>query len=86
MDFEWDEAKRQATLRERGLDFADVAELFDWDTALFRDDLTPHESRTQAIGYLYDTIVVVVFTLRAQTCRIISLRKAEPRERRLYER
>ena len=24
----WDEAKRQATLRERGLDFADAEEIF----------------------------------------------------------
>jgi len=38
MELEWDEAKRQATLRERGLDFADVA-LIEWETAvIFEDD------------------------------------------------
>jgi hypothetical protein len=34
---EWDEAKRQQTLAERGLDFADVARL-DWDSAFTVED------------------------------------------------
>jgi uncharacterized DUF497 family protein len=29
MDFEWDEAKRQRNIRERGLDFLDARRLFD---------------------------------------------------------
>ena len=37
MRIEWDEDKRQKTLRERGLDFADVA-LVDWDEAIFIPD------------------------------------------------
>jgi hypothetical protein len=29
MRFAWDEAKRRANIRKHGLDFADVAEMFD---------------------------------------------------------
>lgn len=86
MRFEWDEAKREATWRKRKLDFAALEEHFDWDTALYRDDLARDEDRVQAIRYLFDTVVVVVFTMRGETCRVISLRKAEPSERRQYER
>jgi len=86
MRFEWDEAKRQVTVSRRGLDFADVEHHFDWDTARFRDDVAREEQRTQAIGYLANTVVVLVYTLRGEVCRIISLRTAEPSERRRYER
>ena len=85
MRFEWDEAKRQATLKSRNLDFADAV-LFDWELALYRDDFTQTEERIQAIGYLRDAVVVIVYTMRGNTCRIISMRKAEPSERRQYER
>ena len=37
MKLEWDEQKRAATLKDRGLDFADVA-LIDWDAALTLED------------------------------------------------
>lgn len=86
MEFEWDDAKRLATLSDRGLDFADLPEHFDWDTALYVEDFIREEIRTQTIGYLYDTVVVVIFTMRGERCRIISLRRADPRERRAYER
>ena len=37
MRFEWDEDKRQATLSERGIDFADAARA-NWRRALRRRD------------------------------------------------
>ena len=37
MKLDWDETKRQTTLRTRGLDFADVDQI-EWDKAIVIDD------------------------------------------------
>ncbi len=82
----WDDAKRKATLRERGLDFAHMA-VFDWSGALTAQDVRRDypEVRYVSIGYMNDTLVVCVWCYRNEALRIISLRKANPRERRRYE-
>ena len=85
MEFEWNEAKRQSNLAKHGLDFADIS-AFDWDFARFEDDTLEGENRTKAVGFLRFQVVVVIFTLRDNVCRIISLRKATAAERRHYER
>lgn len=86
MNYEWDEGKRRSNVAKHGLDFADVEAGFDWDLARFREDGTRDETRGQAIGYLFNAVVVIVYTIRGDACRIISLRSADPRERREYER
>lgn len=86
MKIEWDEAKRQQTLAERGLDFADVARL-DWDSAFtvedFRFDYA--EARYVTLGLLDGRLHVLAWCWRGSALRVISLRKANARERRLYE-
>ncbi|MGR3435873.1 MAG: BrnT family toxin [Shimia sp.] len=84
MRYEWDAEKRAANPAKHGLDFADVEERFDWDMAEFRDDHTRDEPRSQAIGHLGYGVVVIVFTMRGDACRIISMRRAMPAERRAY--
>ncbi|MDF0601621.1 BrnT family toxin [Psychromarinibacter sp. C21-152] len=86
MRYEWDADKRRANLDKHGLDFADVERGFDWELALLDEDDARAEQRDQAIGYLFQQVVVLVYTLRGDACRIISLRRADPRERRAYER
>ncbi len=85
MEFEWDEAKRNATLIERGTDFASVAG-FDWNTAVVERSDRHDEIRWVATGYIEDRLHRVVYTERRNRRRIISLRKANARERRDYER
>jgi uncharacterized DUF497 family protein len=87
MDLEWDEAKRQITLKERGLDFADLVN-FDWDTGLFFDDTRRDyaERRQSALGYMDGRLMAIAFTMRGHRYRIISFRKANDRERKVYER
>ena len=86
MKLEWNDKKYQDTLNERGLDFADVAEL-DWETAIIFDDERKNygEQRKTALGYLYNRLVVVAFTYRGDVLRIISLRKANKREQKVYD-
>jgi uncharacterized DUF497 family protein len=86
MNFEWDEAKRLATLKQRGLDFADLAH-FEWETAVFVPDTRKDygEPRFRAFGLLHGQLHVVVFTPRAESTRIISMRKANTKEISRYE-
>lgn len=87
MEIEFDNAKRNKTLRERGLDFADVAK-FDWDNALTVKDARNNygETRFISVGYIDDRLCVVAWTYRGENLRVISLRKANKREIRQYEK
>lgn len=86
MKLEWDEAKRRATLSERGLDFADVARI-DWDTAITIEDVRQEyvEERSVTTGMLDGRLVIVAWCWRGDRMRVISLRKANSREIRKYE-
>ncbi len=83
--WDWDDAKRQRTLRDRGIDFA-AAERFDFGRAEIRPDLRRDygEPRFRAIGMLDGRLHVLIFTPRAGGVRVISLRRANPRERRKW--
>jgi uncharacterized DUF497 family protein len=59
----FDPAKRTVTLQERGLDFADAATLFDYG-----------EARFITAGLINGRFVVLVWTPREGTRRVISMR------------
>ena len=84
MEYVWDEAKREATLTERGIDFAWIVE-FEWETAMIERSDRFSETRWAATGYIQGRLHRVVYTERGEAIRIISLRKANTRERRRYE-
>ncbi|MCY3745438.1 MAG: BrnT family toxin [Acidobacteria bacterium] len=85
MQIEFDGAKRRATIQARGLDMARAAEVFAGPTLTVEDDRQEYgESRFITIGFLDDVMVVLVWTSRGDASRIISMRKANERERRLY--
>jgi uncharacterized DUF497 family protein len=84
--YEWDDQKAASNLEKHGVEFEYVT-AFDWDTALLLPSTGIHaEERYQTIGVIGDRLFVLVFTLRAQSCRVISLRRANSREYRLYEK
>ena len=86
MDVEFDAAKRVATLDARGLDMARAGEVFRGATLTITDDRRDYgESRFITIGFLDCRMVVLVWTPRPNAYRIISMRKANERERRLYQ-
>ena len=85
MRIEFDEAKRADTIRARGLDMARAADLFSGATLTVDDDRRDYgEARFITIGFLDDAMVVLVWTPRGNARRVISMRKANERERRLY--
>lgn len=85
MEFEWDEDKRLTNLRKHGIDFIDVATIFESDTIILEDNRFDYgEQRWLAIGLLKGRVVVVVYTERKRKLRIISIRKATKYEQRTY--
>ena len=86
MSIAFDVAKREATLAGRGLDMARGGEVLSGATLTVEDDRQDYgEERFITIGFLDEAMVVLVWTPRDGTHRIISMRKANERERALYE-
>jgi len=85
--FEWDKAKNERNIRDRGLDFADASEMFD-SLMLVRPDARKDygENRYTSIGIVKGRVMVFVYTeRRPDLIRIISFRKANSREQKRYE-
>ena len=86
MKISFDEAKRQLTLRERGLDFADAAKVFAGKFLEFVDDRFDYgEARFVAYGEVDGRMVAVVWTPREEGRRIISMRHVHDEEIRARE-
>lgn len=82
---EFDEAKRLATLESRGLDMARAGEVFEGATLTDEDDRRDYgEARFITIGFLDGKMLVLVWTPRDDVYRIISMRKANERERKKH--
>ncbi len=85
MKIEYDENKRITTLEARGLDMARSSTILDGPTLTVRDSRKDYgEERNISIGFLDDDMVVLVWTLRGDAHRIISMRQANERERGFY--
>jgi uncharacterized protein len=85
MKLEFDQGKRDKTLLERGLDFTRAAEVFDGLHFTGQDKRMDYEEdRFITVGWLDDNMVVMVWTPRGEVRRIISMRKANDREKTLY--
>ncbi|OIP44243.1 MAG: hypothetical protein COX17_02380 [Deltaproteobacteria bacterium CG23_combo_of_CG06-09_8_20_14_all_60_8] len=80
-----DPAKNARNIAERGLSFDRAAD-FDFETAKFWMDTRMEypETRIVAIGYLDNRLHVLVFSETGYGIRVISFRKANPREGAKY--
>lgn len=77
--------QRLANPRDCGLPFTLVEQL-DWSAALIEEDVRKDygERRYRALGFIGDRLHAVVFTPRADKVHVISLRKANQREVKIY--
>lgn len=80
----WDETKRLTTLEKHKIDFIDAATIF-LEPHLILPAQSETEERSIAIGALNGAVIAVVFTLRGDTCRIITARKARRDEREFHQ-
>lgn len=87
MIIEFDTVKREKTLLERGLDFADADKVFAGFHFIARDDRCDYgEERFITVGLLDGRTVVIVWTPRNNARRIISMRYANAREISHYKK
>jgi uncharacterized DUF497 family protein len=85
VEITFDPNKSERNLRERGLGFEMVKE-FNFASAIYTIDTRKDygEVRTQALGFIGDTLYALVFTMRGSALRVISLRRANRKERNRY--
>jgi uncharacterized DUF497 family protein len=82
MKITFDPAKRDRTLEERGLDFADAAEVFAGTTFDRVDDRQEYgETRIVTVGHLRGRMVVIGWAQRGHARHVFSMRKANDREK-----
>ena len=87
LEFEWDPEKRRTNIRAHGIDFLDVRKIFEGPMLAEIDDREDYgEERSVAFGMAGLTVLCVVYTIRGQTIRLISARKADFYDEQSYFR
>jgi uncharacterized DUF497 family protein len=86
MALTFDSAKNERNTAERGLSFEQVADL-EWDTALLAEDTRRDygETRIRVFALLEGRLHIAVVSPRGNDLRVISFRKANRKEERLYD-
>ena len=87
MKLEWDIQKDRTNFEKHGLYFEDAKLVLDGQTYTFLDDRRDYgEERFITLGTLAARIVVLIHTMRGDKIRIISMRKANEREQKIYQK
>jgi uncharacterized DUF497 family protein len=87
MRCEWDDAKSETNLQKHGLSFEDASIVFSGPCVTFEDTRFDYgEQRFITLGALAGRIVVIAHALREDATRIISMRKANKREQKIYQK
>lgn len=85
IEYDWDEAKNERNLTERELSYDLAILMFELPVVQFLDDRRDYgELRMRAIGLVGNLFLHCVYTDRADVRRIISLRRANRKERDVY--
>lgn len=86
MNYEWDDDKNETNIMHHGIDFQDACEIFN-QPMLEKEDTRKNygEVRCIGIGLIDNVEVVVIYTYRGQAIRIISVRRANKNERKIYQ-
>lgn len=85
MGCEWDETKNETNIVKHGIAFESAQEVFE-GTFISKVDARKNygETRLVALGIFDEFILLVVYTMRGENIRIISARRANEEERRVY--
>ncbi len=85
MQFSYDEAKNKTNIQKHGVSL-DEAKLLEWDLLISSHDARRDYGEVRTVGFtlMADRLYCVVFTDRGDTRHIISLRKANNREKANY--
>ena len=85
MQFSYDEAKNKSNMQKHGVSLSE-AKLLEWDLLISSHDTRRDYGEARTVGFtlMADRLYCVVFTVRGNTHHIISLRKANNREKAYY--
>ena len=85
MQFSYDDAKNKSNVQKHGVSL-DEAKLLEWDLLISTHDARRDYGEVRTVGFtlIADRLYCVVFTVRGNTHHIISLRKANNREKANY--
>jgi uncharacterized protein len=88
MTYEWDEAKNRSNFAKHGLDFADANQVLTGPCVTFVDSRFDYgETRFITVGLLAGRVVVIAHASPSgDITRIISMRKANRREQKIYQK
>lgn len=85
-EISFDPEKRQKTLHERNLDFADAVEVFEGQVYEIVDTRYDYgETRVMCFGVLRGRMVVIGYVQRSNTRHVFTMRKANEREQRKFK-
>ena len=86
MEFEWDKEKAVANFRKHGVSFEEAELAFQDENAveLFDELNSEEENRYQIIALSPIRLLFVAFTVREEKFRIISARKADAKQVKIY--
>jgi uncharacterized DUF497 family protein len=86
MGNEWDEGKNRKNIAKHGLSFEDADQVFSGPCVTFEDDRFAYgEERLITLGLLAGRLVVIAHSPRDEGTRIISMRKGNRREQKIYQ-
>jgi uncharacterized DUF497 family protein len=88
MRFEWDREKAESNRRKHSVAFEEAVSVFynPLSTTFPDPDHSEGEARLITFGYsAYDHLLVVSHVERGDAVRVISARRASPREKKRYE-
>jgi uncharacterized DUF497 family protein len=82
---EWDENKRLSNIAKHGFDFLDVEEVLYGIHVVIASRYSGKEQRWLSTGKIHGRFATVVFTMRGDDYRIITIRSARNDERGKYQ-
>lgn len=86
MRYSYDPAKKAANLKKHGFDFDDARRVIESaQTVTFEDQRFDYgETRYLTLGLLHDAVVIIATAETDKSIRIISMRKADKNEQKIY--
>jgi uncharacterized protein len=85
-EFEWDEAKRQRVLADRGIDFERAKEIWQGTVLESPSRQMADEGRFLAVGEVDGRVITVIYTWRGGRRRLITARRARRHEAEDYHK
>jgi uncharacterized protein len=86
LKYEWDEAKNRLNFAKHGLKFKDAGLVFSGPCVTFKDDRFDYgEERLITLGLLAGRLVVIIHTRALKERALISMRKGNEREQKIYQ-